>query len=104
MKRLIIAVILFGMVFNTFALELSELIKADTNSSVLELLDDTEDYDTEDYDAGFDWVVIPELDTEPEPVELPNREFYEEKEKDTLQMFSRILNKVKDILQKQEQK
>lgn len=99
MKRLIIAVILFGMVFNTFALELSELRKPDTNSSVLELLDDTEDYDT-----GFDWVVIPELDTEPEPVELPNREFYEEKEKDTLQMFSRILNKVKDILQKQEQK
>lgn len=99
MKRLIIAVILFGMVFNTFALELSELRKADTNSSVLELLDDTEDYNT-----GFDWVVIPELNTEPEPVELPNREFYEEKEKDTLQMFSRILNKVKDILQKQEQK
>ena len=99
MKRLIIAVILFGMVFNTFALELSELRKADTNSSVLELLDDTEDYDT-----GFDWVVIPELTTEPEPVKLPNREFYEEKEKDTLQMFSKILNKVKDILQKQEQK
>ena len=101
MKRLVIAIILFGMVFNTFALELRDLRKADNNNnnSVLELLDDTEDYDT-----GFDWVVIPELDTEPEPIELPNREFYEEKEKDTLQMFSRILNKVKDILQKQEQK
>ena len=97
MKRLVIVFILFGIAFNTFALELRELRKAETESSVLELLDDTEDYYT-----GFDWIVIPEVNTEPEPVELPNKSMYQEKEKSTLDIFDKIIKKVKELLQKQE--
>lgn len=97
MKRLVIVFILFGIVFNLFALELSNFRKAETESSVLELLDDTEDYE-----RGFDWIVIPEINTEPEPVELPNKSMYQEKEKSTLDIFDKIIKKVKELLQKQE--
>lgn len=99
MKRLVIVFILFGIAFNLFALELSNFRKAktETESSVLELLDDTEDYE-----RGFDWIVIPEVNTEPEPVELPNKSMYQEKEKSTLDIFDKIIKKVKELLQKQE--
>lgn len=97
MKRLVIVFILFGIAFNLFALELRNFRKAETESSVLELLDDTEDYE-----RGFDWIVIPEVNTEPEPVELPNKSMYQEKEKSTLDIFDKIIKKVKELLQKQE--
>ena len=100
MKRLVIVFILFGIAFNLFALELRNFRKAETESSVLELLDDTDD--TEDYERGFDWIVIPEVNTEPEPVELPNKSMYQEKEKSTLDIFDKIIKKVKELLQKQE--
>ena len=95
MKRIIITLTLLVMTFNTFALELSELRKSKNmeHSKVLELLDD----ETEEVEKGFDWLVIPEIDTT-EP-ELPNNEYFEEKEKETLGFINFIKNKVKSFLQ-----
>ena len=95
MKRIIIALILLVMAFNTFALELSELRKSKNMeySKVLELLDD----ETEEVEKGFDWLVIPEIDTT-EP-ELPNNEYYEEREKETVGFVISLKNKVKSFLQ-----
>lgn len=94
MKRIIIALTLLVMTFNTFALELSELRKSKNMeySKVLELLDD----ETE-VEKGFDWLVIPEIDTT-EP-ELPNNEYFNEKEKETLGFINFLKNKVKSFLQ-----
>ena len=62
-------------------------------SKVLELLDD----ETEEVEKGFDWLVIPEIDTT-EP-ELPNNEYYEEREKETVGFVISLKNKVKSFLQ-----
>ena len=100
MKRIIIALTLLAMTFNTFALELSELRKSKNMeySKVLELLDDeTEEVETEEVEKGFDWLVIPEIDTT-EP-ELPNNEYFDEKEKETLGFINFLKNKVKSFLQ-----
>ena len=95
MKRIIIALILLVMTFNTFALELSELRKSKNMeySKVLELLDD----EAEEVEKEFDWLVIPEIDTT-EP-ELPNNEYFNEKEKETLGFINFLKNKVKSFLQ-----
>ena len=95
MKRIIIALTLVAMTFNTFALELSELRKSKNMeySKVLELLDD----EAEEVEKGFDWLVIPEIDTT-EP-ELPNNEYFNEKEKETLGFINYIKDKVKSFLQ-----
>lgn len=95
MKRIIIALTLLVMTFNTFALELSELRKSKNMeySKVLELLDD----EVEEVEKEFDWLVIPEIDTT-EP-ELPNNEYYDEKEKETLGFISSLFSKVKSLLQ-----
>lgn len=95
MKRIIITLTLLVMTFNIFALELSELRKSKNMeySKVLELLDD----ETEEVEKGFDWLVIPEIDTT-EP-ELPNNEYYEEKEKETVGFIFSLKNKVKSFLQ-----
>ena len=95
MKRIIIALTLLVMTFNTFALELSELRKSKNMeySKVLELLDD----ETKKKKKGFDWLVIPEIDTT-EP-ELPNNEYFNEKEKETLGFINFLKNKVKSLLQ-----
>lgn len=94
MKRIIIALTLLVMTFNTFALELSELRKSKNmeHSKVLELLDE----ETE-VEKGFDWLVIPEIDTT-EP-ELPNNEYFNEKEKETVGFIFSLKNKVKSFLQ-----
>ena len=95
MKRIIIALTLLVMAFNTFALELTDLRKSKNteDSKVLELLDD----ETEEVEKGFDWLVIPEIDrTEPE---LPNNEYYDEKEKETVGFIISLKNKVKSFLQ-----
>ena len=95
MKRIIITLTLLVMTFNIFALELSELRKSKNMeySKVLELLDD----ETEEVEKGFDWLVIPEIDTT-EP-ELPNNEYFEEKEKETLGFINSLFGKVKSLLQ-----
>ena len=95
MKRIIIALTLLVMAFNTFALELTDLRKSKNteDSKVLELLDD----ETEEVEKGFDWLVIPEIDTT-EP-ELPNNEYYDEKEKETVGFIISLKNKVKSFLQ-----
>lgn len=95
MKRIIIALILLVMTFNTFALELSELRKSKNMeySKVLELLDD----EKEEVEKGFDWLVIPEIDTT-EP-ELPNNEYFNEKEKETLGFIKSLFGKVESLLQ-----
>ena len=95
MKRIIIALTLLVMTFNTFALELSELRKSKKmeDSKVLELLDE----ETEEVEKEFDWLVIPEIDTT-EP-ELPNNEYFDEKEKETLGFINFIKDKVKSFLQ-----
>ena len=95
MKKIIITLTLLVMTFNTFALELSELRKSKNMeySKVLELLDD----ETEEVEKGFDWLVIPEIDTT-EP-ELPNNEYFVEKEKETLGFINFLKNKVKSFLQ-----
>ena len=95
MKRIIIALTLLAMTFNTFALELTDLRKSKNteDSKVLELLDD----ETEEVEKGFDWLVIPEIDTT-EP-ELPNNEYYDEKEKETVGFIISLKNKVKSFLQ-----
>lgn len=95
MKRIIIALTLLVMTFNTFALELSELRKSKNMeySKVLELLDE----ETEEVEKGFDWLVIPEIDTT-EP-ELPNNEYYDEKEKETLGFINFLFGKVESLLQ-----
>ena len=95
MKRIIIALTLLAMTFNTFALEWSELRKSKNMeySKVLELLDD----EAEEVEKGFDWLVIPEIDTT-EP-ELPNNEYFNEKEKETLGFINYIKDKVKSFLQ-----
>ena len=100
MKRIIIALTLLVMTFNTFALELSELRKSKNMeySKVLELLDDeAEEVETEEVEKGFDWLVIPEIDTT-EP-ELPNNEYFEEKEKETLGFINSLFGKVESLLQ-----
>ena len=95
MKRIIITFTLLVMTFNTFALELSELRKSKNMeySKVLELLDE----ETEEVEKGFDWLVIPEIDTT-EP-ELPNNEYFNEKEKETVGFINSFMNKVKSFLQ-----
>ena len=95
MKRIIITLTLLVMTFNTFALELSELRKSKNMeySKVLELLDE----ETEEVEKEFDWLVIPEIDTT-EP-ELPNNEYYDEKEKETLGFINSLFDKVKSFLQ-----
>ena len=95
MKRIIIALTLLVMTFNTFGLELSELRKSKNMeySKVLELLDE----EPEEVEKGFDWLVIPEIDTT-EP-ELPNNEYLNEKKKETLGFINFIKNKVKSFLQ-----
>lgn len=95
MKRIIITFTLLVMTFNTFALELSELRKTKNMeySKVLELLDE----ETEEVEKGFDWLVIPEIDTT-EP-ELPNNEYFNEKEKETVGFINSLMNKVKSFLQ-----
>ena len=95
MKRIIIALTLLVMTFNTVALELSELRKSKNMEypKVLELLDE----ETEEVEKGFDWLVIPEIDTT-EP-ELPNNEYYEEREKETVDFVFSLKNKVKSFLQ-----
>ena len=101
MKRIIIALTLLVMTFNTFALELSELRKSKNMeySKVLELLDDeTEEVETEEVEKGFDWLVIPEIDTT-EP-ELPNNEYFNEKEKETVGFIISLFGKVESLLQR----
>ena len=100
MKRIIIALTLSAMTLNTFALELSDLRKSKNMeySKVLELLDD----ETEEVEKGFDWLVIPEIDTT-EP-ELPNNEYFNEKEKETVDFIFSLKNKVKSFLQRLQQK
>ena len=95
MKRIIIALTLLAMTFNTFALELSELRKSKNteDSKVLELLDD----ETEEVEKGFDWLVIPEIDTT-EP-ELPNDEYFNEKEKETVDFVFSLMDKTESFLQ-----
>lgn len=95
MKRIIITLTLLVMTFNIFALELSELRKSKNMeySKVLELLDE----ETEEVEKGFDWLVIPEIDTT-EP-ELPNNEYYEEKEKETVDFIFSLFGKVESLLQ-----
>ena len=95
MKRITIALILLAMTFNIFALELPDLRKSKNMeySKVLELLDD----ETEEVEKGFDWLVIPEIDTT-EP-ELPNNEYFDEKEKETVGFITSLRNKVKSFLQ-----
>ena len=92
MKRIIIALTLLVMAFNTFALEKSENIE---DSEVQELTDDKDK--TEEVEKGFDWLVIPEIDTT-EP-ELPNNEYFEEKEKETVGFIFSLLGKVESLLQ-----
>ena len=96
MKRIIIALTLLVMTFNTFALELSELRKSKNMeySKVLELLDD----ETEEVEKEFDWLVIPEIDTT-EP-ELPNNEYFDEKEKDLLGKSPYDVLSQEDIIKK----
>lgn len=95
MKRIIITLTLLVMTFNTFALDLADLRKSKNmeDSEVLELLDDK----TEEVEKGFDWLVIPEIDTT-EP-ELPNNEYFKEKEKETVDFIISLKNKVKSFLQ-----
>ena len=95
MKKIIITLTLLVMTFNTFALELSELRKSKNTeySKVLELLDD----EAEEVEKEFDWLVIPEIDTT-EP-ELPNNEYFDEKEKETLGFINFIKDKVKSFIQ-----
>ena len=95
MKRIIITFTLLVMTFNTFALELSELRKSKNMeySKVLELLDE----ETEEVEKEFDWLVIPEIDTT-EP-ELPNNEYFNEKEKETVGFINSLMNKIKSFLQ-----
>lgn len=95
MKRIIIALTLLVMTFNTFALELSELRKSKNMeySKVLELLDD----ETEEVEKGFDWLVIPEIDTT-EP-ELPDNGYYDEMEKKAVDFIFSLFDKVESLLQ-----
>lgn len=95
MKRTITALTLLAMTFNTFALELSEPRKSENmeDSEVLELLDD----ETEEVEKGFDWLVIPEIDTT-EP-ELPNNEYFNEKEKETVDFIFSLFDRVESIIQ-----
>lgn len=94
MKRIIVTLTLLAMAFNTFALEVSDTkeSKDKEDSEVLELLDD----ETEEVEKGFDWLVIPEIDrTEPE---LPNNEYYEEKEKEVVDFIFSLFDRVESIL------
>lgn len=89
MKRIIVALTLLVMTFNTFALE---------STNMEDSLDDkTEEVETEEVEKGFDWLVIPEIDTT-EP-ELPDNEYYDEKEKETVDFIFSLKNKVKSFLQ-----
>ena len=51
----------------------------------------------EEVEKGFDWLVIPEIDTT-EP-ELPDNEYFDEKEKETVDFIFSLKNKVKSFLQ-----
>ena len=93
MKRIIIALILLVMAFNTFALE-SENIE-DPLDDKTELK--TEEVETEEVEKGFDWLVIPEIYT-PEP-ELPNNDYYDEMEKKTVDFIFSLFGKVESLLQ-----
>jgi hypothetical protein len=95
MKKIIITLTLLVMAFNTFALELSDFRKSKNmeKSEVQEILDDK----TYEVEKGFDWLVIPEIDTN-EP-ELPNNEYFKEKEKETVDFIISLKNKVKSFLQ-----
>ena len=92
MKKIIIALTLLVMTFNTFAIEKSKNMEY---SKVQELTDDKDK--TEEVEKGFDWLVIPEIDTT-EP-ELPNNEYYAEMEKKTVNFIFSLKNKVKSFLQ-----
>ena len=94
MKRFIAFSLVTVLVFNVFALDLADLRKSNKteDTNILELLDDTEEYE-----RGFDWITIPEIDTS--DTELPNNEFYEEKEKETVEFITSLKNKVKDFIQ-----
>ena len=89
MKRTIIALTLLVMTFNSFALE---------STNMEDSLDDkTEEVETEEVEKGFDWLVIPEIDTT-EP-ELPNNEYFNEKEKETVGFIFSLLDRVESLLQ-----
>lgn len=88
MKRIIIALTLLVMTFNTFALE---------STNMEDSLQDKTELKTEEVEKGFDWLVIPEIDTT-EP-ELPNNEYFNEKEKETVGFIFSLKNKVKSFLQ-----
>ena len=91
MKRVTIVLALLAMAFNTFALEKSENME---DSEVQELTDDKDETEVE---KGFDWLVIPEIDTT-EP-ELPNNEYYDEMEKKTVDFIFSLFGKVESLLQ-----
>ena len=93
MKRIIIALTLLVMAFNTFALE-SENIE-DPLDDKTELK--TEELKTEEVEKGFDWLVIPEIETT-EP-ELPNNDYYDEMEKKTVDFIFSLFGKVESFLQ-----
>ena len=89
MKRSIIALALLVLTFNTFALE---------STNMEDSLDDkTEELKTEEVEKGFDWLVIPEIDTT-EP-ELPDNEYYDEMEKKTVDLIFLLFDKVESLLQ-----
>ena len=94
MKRIIIALTLLVMTFNTFALEKSENME-DSLQDKTEL--ETEELKTEEVEKGFDWLVIPEIDTT-EP-ELPNNDYYDEMEKKTVDFIFSLFGKVESLLQ-----
>ena len=88
-RRSIIALTLLAMTFNTFALE---------STNMEDSLDDkTEEPKTEEVEKGFDWLVIPEIDTT-EP-ELPNNEYFDEKEKKTVDLIFLLFDKAESLLQ-----
>ena len=95
MKKIIIALTLLVMACNTFALEKSSENMEDSAEDKTELK--TEELKTEEVEKGFDWLVIPEIDTT-EP-ELPNNEYYDEMEKKTVDFIFSLFGKVESLLQ-----
>ena len=89
MKRIIIALTLLAITFNTFALESTNMEDS--------LDEETEELKTEEVEKGFDWLVIPEIDTT-EP-ELPNNDYYDEMEKKTVDFIFSLFDKVESLLQ-----
>ena len=90
MKKIIIALTLLTLAFNTFAVEKSENMEDS-------LQDKTEEVETEEVEKGFDWLIIPEIDTT-EP-ELPDNEYYDEMEKKTVDFIFSLFDRVESILQ-----